>query len=247
MATNNFIIDSLAQPNLDCVQTALNGMTAMENLLCEMCNVALLAQSADNGCERRDLALRFDSLRRDLDVIAAGTLGIGAACGEAQIFPQDYQASSATVLRVCDADGAGLWMRVAGLPPHSRFPAGEHQPGIVDASGVLHLNTIAETNRLIALKDGIYNLLNGYRLSVRLPIGIVQMIDQHSHPDLRLYLDGPCNGWNEPFGHAMAIARSLAQTDAALQALQSTTTSFGAYIYRLYQRYGFGGVPANDI
>lgn len=243
---SNFIVNSLEIPTTDGVQTALNGMTAMENLLCEMCNVALIAQSARDAAERRDLALRFDQLRRDLDIIAAGTLGIGRACGDNQIFPQEYQSSTQTVVAVCDADGAGIWQRLAGLPAHCRFPAGAYHPVIADAGGTVDLTTIVELARLNAVKDGIYNLLNGYSVTVRSPLGMLQSIDAATCPDLRLYLFGPSNGWNEPFGHATAIARSLAQTDAALEALQATSSSFGAYIYRLCQRYGFAAIPAND-
>jgi hypothetical protein len=246
MATDIFAATS-DDPEMGVIQAALNGMDAIENVLCRMRSLALIAQAAKTCDERRELARRFDQFRRDLDFIAAGTLGIGKACGDCQIFPAEYQNSGQAMIAVCEADGNDRWLRLAGLPPYCHFPADERTYVEADDNGNLDLTQLTDISRKNAVFDNIYGLLNGDTVLVRSAVGLSIAVNQTSHPDLRLYIHAIHHGWAEPFGYTTAITVSLEEATAALNGLHATATSFGAYIYRLYLRYGFGDVPANDL
>lgn len=246
MATDYFTAEP-APAELGVVQAALNGMDAIENLLCRMRNLALIAQGTPQASERRALARGFDQLRRDLDFIAAGTLDIGKACGDGQISPAEYQQSSRAVIAVCEADGNNAWLRLSGLPFHCRFPAGERSFIDADADGNLDLLRLDGPGSKNAVFDNIYDLLYGETVVVRSAIDMAVAVNAISHPDLCLHIHRIDHGWGGIFGHAQAIERSLVQTTTALNDMHSMATSFGAYVYRLYQRYGFGDTPANDI
>lgn len=246
MATDYFTAEP-APAELGVVQAALNGMDAIENLLCRMRNLALIAQGTPQPGERRALARGFDQLRRDLDFIAAGTLDIAKACGEGQISPAEYQQSSHAVIAVCEADGNNAWLRLSGLPPYCRFPAGDRRFVDADGDGNLELTRLDGPTCKNTVFDAIYDLLHGETVVVRSAIDMAVAVNGTSHPDLCLHIHRIDHGWGSIFGHAQAIERSLAQTSMALDGLHCIASSFGAYVYRLYQRYGFGEMPANDI
>lgn len=243
---SSHIIASLANPDISLIQTALNGMEAIENLLCDMHNQAVLALSAATAEERRQLACRFDRARAELDVIAADTLGVGKACGDNQIFPAEYLHSTAAVLAVCEAEGSDMWLRLAGLPPHGRFPAGRGHHLAIDGHGNLDLPTIGDVDSRAQVIDAIYTLLNGNTVLVRAATGMAQPVNHRNHPNMRLYINVLRHGWAEPVGYQRAIERSVTETSAALKTIQVTPASFGAYVSRLCQRYGLKRTPAND-
>lgn len=245
MATEFFM--TADNPEMGVIQAALNGMDVIENVLCHMHNLALIAATARDQTERQRLAARFDCLRRDLDFIAAGTLGIGKANGDCQIFPAEYRDSPHAMIAVCEADGNDCWLRLSGLPPFCRLPA--HGPlGVrADRDGNVDLAALGDGERRNVVFESVYALLGGEAVAVLSANGLVETIAAASHPRLRLYINGLNNGWAEPFGHARAIQTSVEETRSALDSLHATATSFGAYIFRLYQRYGFGDAPANDL
>ena len=245
MATEFFMSENA--PEMGGIQAALNGMDVIENVLCRMHNLALVAQAARTRGERHDLAHQFDALRRDLDLVAAGTLGIGKASGDCQIFPAEYRVSPQAMIAVCEADGNEAWLRLSGLPPFCRLPAAGPCGAWADRNGDLDLAALTDRNRRDAVYDCVYALLCGETVPARSAAGTVEPLCADSHPNLRLYIHGLNNGWAEPFGHVKAIQTSVAETQAALDGLHATATSFGAYIYRLYRRYGFGDIPANDL
>ncbi len=246
MATNFFMPSD--SPEMGVIQAALNGMDVIENVLCNMHNLALIAQAADKMAERRQLAKRFDQLRRDLDFVAAGTLGIGKAGGDCQIFPAEYQISPEAMIAVCEADGNDCWLRLSGLQPFSRLQISEGHWLVANSRGEMDLDHLVDDTILRGpAYESIYALLSGEQLVGRDCVGTPITVNETTAPDMRLYIHGLNNGWAEPFGHMRAIQTSVGETRAALDGLHTTATSFGAYIFRLYQRYGFGETPANDV
>lgn len=245
MATNFFMPSD--NPEMGVIQAALNGMDVIENVLCRMHNLALIAQAAGTVGERRHLARQFDDLRRDLDFVAAGTLGIGKANGDCQIFPADYQVSPEAMIAVCEADGNDCWLRLAGLPPFTRLQVAEHHWIVADRQGQVGLDHLVDDTKLRGpVYEAVYALLSGEAVAGRDALGVPLALTADTLPDLRLYIHGLNNGWAEAFGHGRAIHASATETRAALDGLHTTATSFGAYVFRLYQRYGFGDGPAND-
>lgn len=245
MATEFFLSDDT--PELGVIQAALNGMDVIADVLCRMNSLALAAQGERSAAERKRLAHQFDALRRDLDFVAAGTLGIGKANGDCQVFPAEYGVSPQATIAVCEADGNDCWLKLSGLPPFCRLPAEGPFGARADRNGDLDLTRITDRDRRDAVYDCVYALLRGEAVATRTAGGLTETLDASLCPDIRLYIRGLNNGWAENFGHARAIQASIMQTQTALDGLQATASSFGAYIYRLYQRYGFGAVPANDL
>lgn len=246
MATNFFMPSET--PEMGVIQAALNGMDVIENVLCDMHNLALIAQAANTQAERRQLAKRFDQLRRDLDFVAAGTLGIGKAGGDCQIYPAEYQVSPEAMIAVCEADGNDCWLRLSGLPPFCRLQVDDRHWIVADSRGEVDLDHLVDDTKLRGpVYESIYGLLSGEQIVGRDAIGAPIAISAATSSDIRLYIHGLNNGWAEPFGHVRAIQTSVAETRTALDGLHTTAISFGAYIFRLYQRYGFGEAPANDI
>jgi len=245
MATNFFMPSD--SPELGVIQAALNGMDVIENVLCRMHGLALIAQAAGSVGERRELARQFDQLRRDLDFVAAGTLGIGKASGDCQIFPADYQVAPEAMIAVCEADGNDCWLRLSGLPAFARLQVNDHHWVVADSRGDVALEHLVDDAKLRGpVYESIYALLSGDPVAGRDALGMPTTLSAATLPDLRLYIHGLNNGWAEAFGHVRAIQVSVAETRAALDGLHTTATSFGAYVFRLYQRYGFGDTPAND-
>lgn len=245
MATNFFMPSD--NPEMGVIQAALNGMDVIENVLCRMHNLALIAQAAASMDERRRLARQFDDLRRDLDFVAAGTLGIGKASGDCQIFPADYQVSPEAMIAVCEADGNDCWLRLAGLPPFARLQVAAHHWVVADRLGQVALDHLVDDTKLRGpVYECVYALLSGEAVAGRDALGVPTNFKADILADLRLYIHGLNNGWAEAFGHGRAIQTSVTETRTALDGLHTTATSFGAYVFRLYQRYGFGEAPAND-